>query len=202
MRHGFQLPIIMAIAPEGGMTMEGAHMARNAKGSANGMRRSMFGRALVCGLAAGTLAMTLGGCGSSSTSGSSTAASSAAATTAAASATTKSDYAVTIDGAQMATDYEGNSCVVVTYTFTNNATDAQAFLSSVTTDVYQNGVECESAICTDIDSAPSMSKVQTGASIQVQMAYKVADTSDIQVDVLPIVSLDNTKLASQTFSLA
>jgi hypothetical protein len=53
-----------------------------------------------------------------------------------------------------------------------------------------------------VDGNSALTKVQAGNSTQVQLAYGVSDTSDIDVKVYPIVNLDNTTLAEKTFSLA
>jgi len=150
------------------------------------------------------LALALVGCGSSSATSSSSdssADSNSSATTEAATPS-QSDYAVTIDGATVGTDYNGNPCVIVTYTFTNNSDDATSFALAYRSEVYQNGVQCETAICSDVDSTSYMSKLQKGASIQVQLAYSTTDASNVEVDVYELVSLSKTPVATQTFSLA
>lgn len=86
--------------------------------------------------ASGALVLALAGCGSggsSSGSKSSDDSSSAKQEQTAKKADPKKEASVkvTIDGAQMATDYEGNPCVVVNYTFTNVSNkEAQSFTSS------------------------------------------------------------------------
>ena len=113
-----------------------------------------------------------------------------------------SDYAVTIDGAQLSSDYDGKPAVVVTYTFTNNSDEATAFLTAIDAEVYQNGVQCDTAIMTDVDTSASMNKIKPGASTQVLMAYSLTDESDIEVEVYELFSIDSAPLVTQTFSLA
>lgn len=111
-----------------------------------------------------------------------------------------SDYVVTIDGARLAEDYQGNPAVVVSFTFTNNSDDSQAFMTSTMVDVYQNGVECEMAIGADYDSGSSMSKIRPGATTTVELAYQLKDTSEIEVEVKELSIFDDSILAYETFS--
>ena len=114
--------------------------------------------------------------------------------------TAQSDYAVTIDGARVAENYNGEKVVVVTFTFTNNSDDAQAFLYATSVDVYQNGVELDLAFLTDIESNGS-NKIKPGASITTEQAYLLNDMSDIEVEVSELFSFSSDLLASQTFTL-
>ncbi|MBQ9059387.1 MAG: DUF5067 domain-containing protein [Atopobiaceae bacterium] len=110
-------------------------------------------------------------------------------------------YVVTIDGAQTSTDYAGNPCVIVNYSFTNNSDKATSFMVAVNADVYQNGVECELAIGSDADSSTAMNKIKPGTTIQVQQAYSISDNSDIEVEVAELFSFSDEKLATATLSL-
>jgi copper(I)-binding protein len=115
--------------------------------------------------------------------------------------TVSSDYAVTIDSARIVQDYEGKDAVAITYTFTNNSDEAQSFAVACTEDVYQNGVELDLAITTDVDTSASMNKVKPGASIQVEQVYVLQDMSPVDVEVFELFSLDNTMLAQKEFTL-
>ena len=116
-------------------------------------------------------------------------------------AAAESPYAVTIDGAETGTDWEGNPCVIVTYTFTNNSEEATSFMVALSAEVYQDGVQLDRAICDDVDPDPEMNNVKTGASIQVQIAYELSSTSDVEVEVYELWDFDHTMLANQTFSV-
>lgn len=113
-----------------------------------------------------------------------------------------SDYDVTIDSCTTATDYAGDPCVLVTFTFTNNSDKPQSMGVATNVDVYQNGVECSPAISPDAHSADLLNKVKPGGSISVTSAYSTTDSSDVEVDVYETFSLDKTPIASQTFSLS
>ncbi len=118
--------------------------------------------------------------------------------------TADSKYAVTIDEAKVGTDYSDEPCVFVTYTFTNvSDDDAVSFLGSVSADVYQGGVECDSAFADTNGGGNSMDKVKKGKSIQVTCAYELKDTkTDIEVEVKELFSWSDDLLASRTFKIA
>lgn len=153
---------------------------------------------------AGALVVGATGCsGSSSSPTSADGSSDAAQETQPAQEQSDSTVSVTIDGAQKATDYEGKPCVIVNYTFTNvSDEEAQAFDTAVYAEVYQDGVQCDLAVCDAADSGSALTKVKAGSSVAVQMAYSISSDSDVEVSVYPIVNLSNTTLARQTFSLA
>ena len=110
-----------------------------------------------------------------------------------------SKIAVTIDGATLGQDYDGNPAVIVTYTFTNvSSENAESFLVACYAQVYQNGVECEYAYVPDLEG-DSSTNVKAGASYTLQQAYKVSDTSPIEVEVRESFSFDNTPIATATF---
>lgn len=115
-----------------------------------------------------------------------------------------SDYTVTIDGASIGTDYAGAPCIIVNYTFTNVSNDEPiSFLWAVSDGVYQNGVECESAILSDATDKYS-NDIKKGVSIGVTRAYKLNDTTtDVEVTVLDKQFFgDDIVLAERTFSIA
>ena len=112
-------------------------------------------------------------------------------------------YAVTIDGAQLTTDYDGKPAAIVTYTFTNNSDEEESFATACSADVYQNGVECQMAMGVegDYDSGTYMQKVQPGATNQVQLAYQLQDTSPIDVKVEELFNFEDVVLAEKTINL-
>ena len=111
----------------------------------------------------------------------------------------ESKVAVTIDGAELGADYDGNPAVIVTYTFTNvSSEEAESYLTSCYTEVYQNGVQCESAFVTDLEG-DSSTKVKAGASTTFQLGYTVADQSPIEIEVKEAFSWDDVVLATATF---
>lgn len=116
------------------------------------------------------------------------------------------DYAVVIDSCRLAEDFEGSPVVIVKYIFTNvSDDDAAAFFTTFEEHVYQNGVSLNEAYFLD-DSAQYSSDNQTkeikkGASIEVEIAYKLNDTTtDIEVEVTEFISFNDAKI-TKSFSI-
>ena len=115
------------------------------------------------------------------------------------------DYLVDIKSCRIAKDYEGKPVVIVTYGFTNNGENTTSFTVAISDKVFQNGVGLNKAFILD-DSAQyssdnQMRDLQTGASLDVEVAYVLNDTtSDIVVEVSELISLNDAKLTA-TFSI-
>ena len=154
--------------------------------------------------AAMALTMALAGCGSSSsTSGSTTSEASSQqeqSQPAEKAQTAEQDFSVTIDSCTQDTDYEGNPTVDIT--FTNNSDEAQSLATMANVEVYQDGVQRDMAISTSVDTSGYTTNVKPGVSTQATLVYSVSGTSDVEVEVYPLVSLDKTPVAQQTFALS
>lgn len=151
--------------------------------------------------------LALVGCSGSSKSSSSSSSAEGAANEAAPASQASSEqsdakYAVTIDDCQVTTDYSGKSAIVVTYTFTNNSDKATSFMVAIDDAAFQNGVELDTAIVSDIDSQSSMSDIKPGATTTVQQAFLLDDTSDVTVECTELISFNDEVLAEKTFSVA
>ena len=116
-------------------------------------------------------------------------------------------YTVVIDSCRLSTDYEGDPVIIVKYIFTNvSSEESTAFLYAFDENVYQNGVGLNEAYFLD-DSANYSSDNQTkeikkGASIEVEVAYELNDTTtDIEVEVEEFISFNDTKI-TRVFSIA
>ena len=116
----------------------------------------------------------------------------------------ESDYTVNIDGASVGEDYSGNPCIFVTYTFTNvSGEKPTSFAVEYSADVYQNGVQCDTAFADTDGGGNYMTKIKAGSSTQVTLAYELQDTtSDVEVEVKELFSWDDEVIASQTFHIA
>ena len=82
---------------------------------------------------------------------------------------------------------------------TNNSDETAAFMSSVRVEAYQDGQQLETAVSSDVNWESTMTKIKTGTSLDVEQAYKLISSSDVEVEVYPLFGKD--KLAAQTFSL-
>ena len=116
------------------------------------------------------------------------------------------DYNVEIKSCRLAEDYLGKPVVIVTYTFTNYANDAEAFYVTIEDHVYQDGIGLnESYVLADsanYSSDNQMKEIKTGASLDVEVAYELNDsTTDIEVEVEEYFSFTDKKV-TKTFSIA
>ena len=115
---------------------------------------------------------------------------------------TQSDYAVTIDGSTVTTDYEGAPAIIVDYTFTNNSEEDTSFAVACSQKAFQNGVQLENAIVTEDLGNGYMAEIKPGSTTTARIAYSLTDESDVTVEVEELFSLDDTMLAEATFSVA
>lgn len=112
-------------------------------------------------------------------------------------------YQVSIDGCEFGETYDGQSCAIVTYTFTNNSDEATSFLVAISDKAYQNGVELSSGTVSGLDSFVTAGKeIKPGATITLQQAYVLDDQSDITVECTEMFAWDNVILAEATFPVA
>ena len=108
-------------------------------------------------------------------------------------------YEVTIGTLTQITDFNGDPAAKITFSFKNNSDETAAFMSSVRVEAYQDGQQLENAVSSDVNWESSMTKIKTGTSLDVEQAYKLISSSDVEVEVYPLFGKD--KLAAQTFSL-
>ena len=119
---------------------------------------------------------------------------------------TLGDYSVQIQSCRLAKDYEGKDVVIVKYLFKNhNDDDSAAFYIAFDDTVYQNGVGLKEAYVLDdsanYNSDNQMKEIKKGASIEVEVAYQLNDTTtDIEVEVKELISFNN-KTVKKTFSI-
>lgn len=129
---------------------------------------------------------------------------SAAETASAPAEASDSEFGVTIDGSHQTKDYDGKKALVVDFTFKNNSDEATSFMFAVSAKAFQNGVELDTAVVGDdkkYDSGKSMKEIKPGASTKAQAAYLLSDSSDVSVEVTQLFSLDDTPIATKTFTL-
>ena len=107
---------------------------------------------------------------------------------------TLGDYHVTISGATLTKDYEGNSALVVTYTWSNHGADTINAAAILAAQAYQNGVELERAIIGDstvYDSEAEWKEIPPGASLTVQYAFGMdSETTPVKVKISELLCSD------------
>ena len=118
------------------------------------------------------------------------------------------DYKVEIVSCRLApaTGYQDKDVVIVKYSFTNNNDEAEAFYLAFEDTVYQDGVGLNECYFVDdsanYDSANQTKEIKTGASIEVEVAYELNDTTtDIEVEVKELFSFDDS-VVTKTFSIS
>jgi len=116
------------------------------------------------------------------------------------------DYSVEIKSCRMAKDFKEKDVVIVTYAFTNvNDNDSASFSVAIDDKVYQNGIGLNQSYFVDdsynYNSDNSTKEIKKGASIDVEVAYELNDTtSAIDVEVKERFSM-NDKIITKQFEL-
>ena len=100
------------------------------------------------------------------------------------------------------TDYKGNQCLVIYYSYTNTGDKSNAADFTVNMQAYQNGIQCSSAIPKETDDnwMNSSKNIQPGATIEVMRAFEISDMSDVTLEVSELLSKSKDK-ATQVISL-
>ena len=105
--------------------------------------------------------------------------------------TSENDDMLKIDRTFLSTDWSGNTVLVVEYTWKNTSDKTTSFMWAVSTQCFQNGVECDTALfCDDVDSGDLMKDVMPGYSITVREAYVIKDMSDVTIKCNKYLSSD------------
>lgn len=95
---------------------------------------------------------------------------------------TLGDYEVEIKSAVLTEDYEGNPAIVVTYSWTNNSSDTESSMTTVSCSAFQDGIELDTALIMDdsiYDSGSFMREVRPGTTIDIQSAFVLSNTTSI-----------------------
>ena len=97
------------------------------------------------------------------------------------------DSHITYTNYRLTQDYDGNTCLVLYYNFTNKDSEAQsAAWADFYITVFQNGIECDTSfIWDDRDEAmDNYSKdVMQGTTINVAQVYELRDLSDVTIQI-------------------
>ena len=115
------------------------------------------------------------------------------------------NYDVIIESCRLSTDYTGEPIVIVKYKFTNNDDEPACFSWSLTDSAFQDGIGLNKCYFVDDSanySADNQTKeIKTGASLTVEVAYTLNDTTtDVEVEVSELISF-NKKKVTKTFSI-
>lgn len=105
-------------------------------------------------------------------------------------------YVCTVKSAEICKNWEGKDAVKITYSFTNNNSEAESFDVALTDEVYQDGIGLESTfISSDDDDWGIDVKIKTGTTKDVAKVYLLRDkTTPLEVEIGEWISFDDTKL--------
>lgn len=88
------------------------------------------------------------------------------------------EYHVSLLSMEVMSDYKGDPALVLTILYANNSEKAKPYMTAIMTKLFQNGVQLERAISVKgIDTQGQMSDVQPGASLELKIAYSIADAN-------------------------
>ncbi len=104
-------------------------------------------------------------------------------------------YNITLTRTETGSDYEGNPCVYVYYTFTNTGEQNLSPAAVSYLQVFQNGVSCERAITSEINDQMNnySNEVQPGGSSEACEVFSLTDMSDITVEISDFLSASGEK---------
>ena len=104
------------------------------------------------------------------------------------------DYEVEIKSVKQAVDHNGDSVIVVTYSWTNNSSDTRSAMTSLSCTAYQNGVSLDPAYGLDdsvYDSGLQMRDIKPGVTIDVQDAFLLDGDSTVEIEIQEWLTWDD-----------
>ncbi len=119
------------------------------------------------------------------------------------------DYIVKLNRYELTQDYEGKDAISVYFQFTNNSKENAAFFTTILPKLFQNGVECQTAILLSDDNLSNYSnEIQPGISVEVKMSFTLSDkTTPVEMDIDKLITFNSNpviytlNIADGTFSL-
>lgn len=112
------------------------------------------------------------------------------------------NFTLKYTGYEISKDYEGKSCIIVYFDYTNNSNENKAYEWSTGVKAFQNGVECDTAFILDSQNTAlgnSSKEVKSGTTIGVASAFLIDGMDDIELEcgVLYGGSVDTMKIQLQ-----
>ncbi|MCM1132681.1 MAG: DUF5067 domain-containing protein [Ruminococcus flavefaciens] len=99
-------------------------------------------------------------------------------------------------------DYSGKDALVVEYAWTNDGDEPESFMLALNDKVFQNGIECETAIgCESVDSSMQSRDVQPGVTYNIKVAYVLQDMTTANIVVTKAFSFDDTPVLDEKIDL-
>ena len=112
-------------------------------------------------------------------------------------------YHVEIKDAALASDYEENPAIVITYAWTNNSEETTSAMMAILEKAFQDGVELDSAIIFDsslYNAEMSSKDVRPGTTIDVQCAFTLtSEASTVEFELSEAFSWTNNDKVTMNF---
>lgn len=107
------------------------------------------------------------------------------------------DYHAVITGMEVGKDYEGKDALLVHYTFTNNSEETTSAGVALILKAFQNGVQLETAIVTDVEGVDNtLKEIRPGASIDVTEAFELTDTTTVELELTELISFSDEMITA------
>ena len=119
---------------------------------------------------------------------------------------TSENFRNTYTDYRVATDYNGDSCIIIYSDYTNlsDESNSPAFSYAIVS-AFQNGVELETTFLPSDDSDPAennLSKdIQPGITINAARVFKLEDMSDVSLECKDIMNFDSSATQKATIKL-
>lgn len=115
------------------------------------------------------------------------------------------EYEIKINDFVISKTYDGKPAIIININFANNSDETVSYMTSFVSKAFQDGVELSMAILDDYsnyDADASMKEIKKGASIDIQVAYELSNTtSDVEFEVEEFLSFSDDKV-EKTFKIA
>lgn len=116
------------------------------------------------------------------------------------------DYHVEIKGYELTKDYKDRPAIIITYNWTNNSDKSTSFMTSISDEVYQSGVECETAILMNdkVNSDDQLKSIKPGTTYEVKVAYVLQNqATDVEIEAKEFITFDSDPpMVKQTYKIA
>ncbi len=110
------------------------------------------------------------------------------------------DYRCEVVKAVRCKDYQGKNAVKITYKFTNNAQEPASFDVALMDEVYQDGVQLETAILgvdDDVDYGIDV-KIKNGVTKEVTKVYVLRDDqTPLDIEISEFISFSDDKITAR-----
>lgn len=116
------------------------------------------------------------------------------------------DAKITYTGWKLASDYDGYSCVILYYDFTNKKYESQsALLADYYITAFQNGVECDTTWLSYDNRDEALDnyskKVTQGTTIKVGKAHRIKDKTPLTLEIKELFKWNNPNVQTVTLNI-